>query len=204
MNQSVLSLTYPHTYGYCILVGDGACNGGLQPRPMLRARCITWRARQRCQRQWRAFTRSIHTIGGVRQNFAYVWGFLRSSRTSRAPPIIFAYVPANFCVRPSKILRTSQQNRSYVPERPRIIVRTSQQNFAYVPAQFCVRPSKKLRTSRYNFSEVPHDRNKFLACAQEDCCCSPADILRAECVHSWGWRDCRACIFVIGSAALGL
>ena len=46
-----------------------------------------------------------------------------------------------------------------------------------------------MRTSSYNFSEVPHDRNKFLACAQEDCCCSPADILRAECVHSWGWRD---------------
>ena len=169
MNQSVLSLTYPHTYGYCILVGDGACNGGLQPRPMLRARCITWRARQRCQRQWRAFTRSIHTIGGVRQNFAYVWGFLRSSRTSRAPPIIFAYVPANFCVRPSKILRTSQQNFAYVPAnlkmrpanpdfayvpanlkmRPTNFVRKrTKPEFAYVPAKFCVRPSKIVRTSQ--------------------------------------------------------
>ena len=65
------------------------------------------------------------------------------------------------CVRPSKILRTSQQNRSYVPERPRIIVRTSQQNFAYVPAKICVRPSKKLRTSRYNFPRFRTTETSF-------------------------------------------
>ena len=156
--------------------------------------------------------------------FAYVWGNFCARPELRKRR-------KNFCARPRKIVRTppnkfAYANFAYVQQNfvrkrtePKFCVRP--ENFAYVHERtknLFVRPRKILRTSRKILrtskkfcvrpkcyvSEVPHDLNKFLACAQEACCCSSVGILRTDWVCSWGWRDCCACIFVIGSASLGL
>ena len=131
-----------------------------------RALCITWRAHQRCQRQWRAFTRSIRTVGGRR-----LGKFLRTSGE------IFAHVQScenaakNFCARPRKIVRTppnkfAYANFAYVQQNfvrkrtePKFCVRP--ENFAYVHERtknLFVRPRKILRTSR----KILRTSKKFL------------------------------------------
>ena len=98
----------PHS-GYCILVGDGTCSGGLQRRPMLRVHCAS--------------------LGG-HINAANGSGV--PSRAAYAPSV--AGVWGNFCVRLGKFLRTSR-----VAKTPQKFLRTPPQNFAYAPEKICVR-----------------------------------------------------------------
>ena len=155
----------PHS-GYCILVGDGTCSGGLQRRPMLRVHCASLGGHINAANGSGVPSRAAYapSVAGVWGNFCVRLGIfcVRPELRKRRK---------NFCVRPRKILRTPPKkfayaNFAYVQQifvrkrtEPKFCVRP--ENFAYVHERtknLFVRPRKILRTSR----KILRTSKKFL------------------------------------------